>query len=327
MRLTIVSILIILNTGFFANGQNLVPNSSFEEHTGCPNNPGNIWRATPWIGVYGSIDYYNECGNELFDIPVSWGGGGYAKTGEAYSGLLVFGEITSNNREYLGIQLNDTLVNGDRYIVTFFLSMADSNWYSVKNFGAYFSESQPPANLSYILSLEPQITYSDTVFIDDKKGWTKIEGSFIAQGGETFMTIGNFDNDSETDTLFVDSGAVPNPSFPYYWTNAYYFIDDVSLTLDTTVGINELEKLKFEIYPNPAKEKLTIETEQTKEEITLWVVDVTGRVVLTSPLAPLLQERGTNSFSIDVSGFASGVYLLQLVSENSVVNKKIVIQH
>jgi hypothetical protein len=56
--------------------QNRVPNSSFEENIGCPNNSGKIWLAEPWKSVRGSCDYHHECGTNGFGVPISNAGGG-----------------------------------------------------------------------------------------------------------------------------------------------------------------------------------------------------------------------------------------------------------
>jgi hypothetical protein len=53
---------------------NLVPNSSFEQHSSCPYNVG-ISMVENWNKVQGSPDYYHECGNFEFGIPISVGGG------------------------------------------------------------------------------------------------------------------------------------------------------------------------------------------------------------------------------------------------------------
>jgi hypothetical protein len=55
--------------------QNLVPNPSFEDHSECPDGPGNIEFAYPWFKTRGSCDYFHECGIDGFGIPVSDGGG------------------------------------------------------------------------------------------------------------------------------------------------------------------------------------------------------------------------------------------------------------
>ena len=78
----------------------------------------------------------------------------------------------------------------------------------------------------------------------------KISGTFIANGGENYITIGSFKNDAETDTLFI--GGVLNFS--------YYVIDDVLVIEDTTNAISEQgNKRGVNFYPNPTKGKFRVE--------------------------------------------------------------------
>jgi len=55
-----------------------------------------------------------------------------------------------------------------------------------------------------------------------------------------------------------------------------------------------------------------------------------GQVVYVLPFDYLTAGRQSaqgDKYAIDVSGFANGVYLLQLRSDEAVVNKKIIISH
>lgn len=281
--------------------QNLVPNPSFEEHSDCPSSPGHIELAEPWTNVYGANTYFHECGTNGWSIPVNNWGGGYARTGHAYADITLWGK-TFLFRKYIGSSLIDTLIPGKRYNVEFYVSMQDSQWYAVRNIGIYFSVTQPPQNQNFLLSKEPQIKYQGTNFLTEKEGWTKIEGSFIADGGETFITIGNFDDDADTDTLFVPGGGGYDIYPVGYWDNAGYFIDDVSVTVDTTTGINEPEQRKFEIYPNPADNNLTIELLLKKgEQGRIELRNISGTFVNTSNI----QSDRTD---IDVSQLNSGIY-------------------
>ena len=183
MKWLLVWILFINHLGW---AQNLVPNPSFEEHDTCPDNGDQIWLAQPWTNVLGGIDYYHECGISEYSIPVNRGGGGYANSGQAYIGFGVWAisSFGSNAREFVGAELIDALIPGKRYTVEFYISMQDSAWYATKSMGAYLSNILPPWDLDTLFSKEPQVKYEGTEFLTEKEGWTKIEGSFIAEGGE-----------------------------------------------------------------------------------------------------------------------------------------------
>ena len=94
----------------------------------------------------------------------------------------------------------------------------------------------------------------------------------------------------------------------------------------TTLGISEINNLKSEIliYPNPATTSFTIES--TNKIQSIKVFDVMGSEILK-------QVQNDQRVTSDVSGIAKGIYFVQItvdsagsVNENSVVNKKIVVQ-
>ena len=87
----------------------------------------------------------------------------------------------------------DTWKN-EEYCVRFYLSCSDNAKYSIDAFGAYFSinpvfYTDPNYN---VLPLQPQVENPTGNFITDTANWVLISGSFIASGGEKYITIGNF---------------------------------------------------------------------------------------------------------------------------------------
>jgi hypothetical protein len=245
------------------------------------------------------------------------GGGGYANSGDAYVGIAIWAKTIQNGREFFSIKLTQPLIPGKKYNVGFYVSLMDSMWYASKNIGAYFCIDSVERHFSndFFFAVTPQIKYTGTEYLTDKEGWMKIENSFYADGGEQFMTIGNFDDDNNTDTLLVS----PVTSGGMIKTDAYYYIDDVSVELDTTVGINELDNVKFEVYPNPAKESVVIDTE-FREQTIVRLFDITGREVLTTALT-------ADKTTLDVSGFAAGVYTAVLLEgDDAVGRRKIIIE-
>jgi hypothetical protein len=198
-----------------------------------------------------------------------------------------------------------------------YVSMMDSAWYATKNIGMLITNDIPPWDLESLLDQTPQVSYEGEDFLDDKIEWVKIEGSFVANGGERYLTIGNFDDDAHTDTLFVPGGGIP-PSFSEeYWASSYYYIDGVSLIPDSIyLGNDELsiENEELSIYPNPATENLTIETRnwQGRE---LMLLDATGRVILQ-------QSLDSSSSKMNTRHLPRGVYVVVLQERGVVVGRR-----
>jgi hypothetical protein len=203
------------------------------------------------------------------------------------------------------VELTDELEAGKRYQVEFYVSLLDSVWYASKNIAVYFSAAQPPNNIDSIRSCQPQVRYEGD-FITDKEGWTRVSGCFVAQGGEKFMSIGNFDKYEDTEILFVPGGGVYRPQQPDYWNVAAYFIDDVSVMPDSITSIQEESLSGISVFPNPVRDVLHIEGERLEG---LRLYDISGREVLRSSS---LRKDG----EVDLSHLPQGVYLLELWFED-----------
>jgi len=89
---------------------------------------------------------------------------------------------------------------------------------------------------------------------------------------------------------------------------------------DCTVGIDEQnKKVLVDVYPNPASDLLNVEL-QENNDYDLTLTDLQGKVIYASTTLSMTS-------TIDVSGFADGVYLLTLQNEEQRTTLKIIIQH
>ena len=215
--------------------QNLVPNWSFEDTIQCPTTLSQINRTEYWFTpMTGTPDYFNSCCTTgIVEIPSNGFGYQFARTGNAYAGSYYGGPslVPANAREYIEVELIDSLTNGKSYDVSFYVSLANNCSMGISNVGCYLSQNAITSANQLPLPVTPQIENSIGDYLLDTLNWMKISGTFIATGGEKFLTIGNFRNDATTDSTRINQ----NGGDVYY-----YYIDDVSViqSPDTTV-INE----------------------------------------------------------------------------------------
>ena len=282
---------------------NLVPNPSFENYSICPIGGNQINYANGWFqpNTFGSsTDYFNSCSsNNQISVPNNILGNQSAKGGLAYAGIMIYWANAVNYREYLEVELSDSLLLGEGYCISFYVSLADKMMYSADKIGSYFSNSPLYYNSSSYqpILLQPQVENSSGI-LSDTSNWTLISGVYVANGGEKYMTIGNFFDDNNTSSLLVH----PNQSISY----AYYYIDEVSVVHGLcNTGINENSKGGEELvlFPNPAKEKVTI-NKRNDEKISIWSID--GRLLLADC---------TNS-SVDVSEWEEGIYIVSVIAKD-----------
>ncbi|MGC8866578.1 MAG: T9SS type A sorting domain-containing protein, partial [Bacteroidales bacterium] len=84
---------------------------------------------------------------------------------------------------------------------------------------------------------------------------------------------------------------------------------DVNCVLSCSVGIDESEKVAVLVYPNPAKDRIMIQSSHQVKEVRI-----------TSPTGKLMY-RG-NLLSVDVSKFPTGVYFIQTTTTAGTTNVK-----
>ncbi len=207
---------------------NLVTNPSFEIYTSCP--PGYINLCPPWVnpttstnGTYLTI-FFNKCSsNGCCGVPSNIFGSGYqyARTGNSYATAFFLQAIGGNVRDYSQIPLTDSLKSGHCYYVEFYVNLVNRSAYACNNIGLYISKTAPTFTPGQVIAANPQIINYSNKIISDTLNWIKVSGIYIAQGGEQYITIGNFKPDAQTDTLITHNPLAANC--------AQYNIDDVSV--------------------------------------------------------------------------------------------------
>jgi OOP family OmpA-OmpF porin len=313
--------------------QNLVPNYSFENYIACISQLDEFnGYVTDWTGqeAAGILSYCTANCSDTFPkyysagVPYNYVGFQHAHTGSAYVIMATFenGSTTDttfpysktgiyNMRNYIQAKLIDSLKVGVRYYVTFYTSLGDSSVYACSDMGAYLSDSA--LNLSgdsvkyYLI---PQVAN------DPKKqelsgtmNWMKISGSFIAKGGEKYIIIGNFKNDSLSSIRYL------GPSYSPF-TAAYYYIDDVIVSPDSSyadsisaIGELKVESEKLKVFPNPSNGVFTVESSVVSHQLSVEVYNELGQKIFS-------QFSTFNSqFSINLSNQPLGIYLYRVITE------------
>ncbi len=304
--------------------QNLIQNGNFENYTedvGTSHCVTNFSSMFNWQQIFSPDIFVKSCTFvNHYGVPSNTFGFSYPKNGNAYIGLGLL-NLPYETKEYIVQHLTNPLVAGKSYYTSFYVSKADRTIYSTKNIGAYFSISQPtvvPGD-NYVQAI-PQVE-NHSGFLTDTVGWTKIEGYFIAQGGEQYITIGNFNSNANTDT--INSGTT-NP-IPYDNGTAYYYLDSVSLydSLDYITNVKNHENdFKVNLYPNPNNGDMRIDYKlgsYARAEFKLF--DVTGKLVSKYNI---LSNEG--SLLINEQNLNNGIYFYHiLVGEKTLKTDKIVI--
>lgn len=198
---------LLLAASFSFAQKNLVTNGSFEK---SKNKSPYLSAAPPWKGL-GTVDYYRK----PFEGDSSEFKG--AHTGSCYAGM----RFQSDYKEFIWVKLNEPLKKGQSYEFEMFMRVAPWSTVTLREFGVHFSKMG--FKLSDDLTEENgRDTIDRTGLATEDGNWMKFSCTYVAQGGEKIMTIGNFGPKIKKELV--------KPHFFYFgFKEAYYFVDDISL--------------------------------------------------------------------------------------------------
>jgi len=177
----------------------------------------------------GTTDLYSACElkhyTPIVRTPVNFFGHQQPVDGISYAGFYAF--YNRDYREYMLTKLTQPLDSGKIYHINFWVSLADTAGTAVRELGVVLIDS---------LFFKPQFTHlegfdvqpiynANRTFLKDKKSWVQLSLDYTARGGEDVFILGNFKNNENTDTLFLnDTSAAEFETF-----DAYYYIDMVCI--------------------------------------------------------------------------------------------------
>ncbi len=212
--------------------QNLVPNGSFEQFYSCPgsyNYSTNGKIAPGWISPSsGTPDLFNACSLGEAGVPTNWAGKSKAHSGLGYAGIYMYIHGRgSAYREYLQAEFTSPLLAGVKYIVEFQFKLSSNSKYSVDRIGFLISDSSYQTTQDGVFSMSPTYQRINPVIYNHATGyWTRFGFTYEAKGGERFITIGNFSDDSKTRHYFISASQALEPLL---YKAAYFFVDDVKV--------------------------------------------------------------------------------------------------
>lgn len=424
----IIIILLVFHFNSLLSQINQVGNPSFEIFNSTCAPPNLIsklkyWNSIDSVKLASAGFNYNTC---YPNVPNTSVGYQWPKSGEGFIRLQAYCTTASctytASRLYPKNRLLNSLNNGVTYCVKMYVNLQNTSPYAIDALQILLADvtidtiKYCSVPLTY---LTPQITNTLGI-INDTLNWIKVENTFVANGTEKYLVIGNFKPDAAVNTAStgVSSGV---------WSE--YMIDDVSVidfnlpafagpdkninlgdsafigrppeiglectwaTGSTTIGTggglwvkptstgtfsyvvtqnicgniktdtvnvnvspglvneNELFANSISVYPQPAKDVVTISLSKYYEsKIEIKVYDLNGRMLRpstssgTAPssgfgTAPFIGS-GTNYSSntateftvqdgkvqLDTREFPNGVFVLQITNSNSqTVSKRLII--
>jgi hypothetical protein len=314
--LSILSITIGLSVTA-AYAQNLVPNPDFEQRDsdfcGIAGTSDLATSLAAWYSATsGTPDVYftdiasscwNFQPNSTYPGPIGIKGSQLPRSGSSMSGIGVYTIAGMNQREYIQIELSSPLIPTGKYLVEYYVSLADYTEFASNNLGVHLSTTAVSNGTNGVLSVNPQFT--STNVIGDTQGWVRVVDTIVANDAHSFLTIGNFENDAST---VVEAN--PTASFEPGMYGAYYFIDDVRVERviqDPTAGAGQMEIGCVKVFPNPTSGEVWVELSQEDNEVEIELIDLNGKLMWSV-------KNGLKKQMINMEGLKDGLYFVRVKS-------------
>jgi len=233
--------------------QNLVPDPGFEIYTdGNYSNTEYLGELDFWWTANATPDYHNTNhppGSNLTSLEDCPLGNGQTQCGIPFEGEAVLGIYKANDvngsKEWAGTQLSEPMVDGECYIVSFWIQnkkdnpnflMESSNW------GIYFSSTPVPSFDPNTLDFDlVSDSYLKTDELLDSNDWRYYEWAYTANFDYEFIYVGYMGNVSDA----IESAWSSSSSIGFYtWFDMVSIIpidsveiaaqDDIELCEDST---------------------------------------------------------------------------------------------
>ena len=103
------------------------------------------------------------------------------------------------------------------------------------------------------------------------------------------------------------------------WSEKQYFT--------TTARLSSANNdVPFSMYPNPAKNIVNIDfTLPVSSHVNIQLCDASGREITCDNLPNEMFDAGIHSISIDLLHFSRGIYFVQMIYEQGIINQKLII--
>jgi hypothetical protein len=216
-------------------GQNLVRNGGFESNnpvvinTWLKENPVGTQLVEGWkTPTLATPDYYNSDNSTCDGFPVA-----VARTGTG-RGAIICGMKNqlpgvTNYKEYLQGELISPLESGKEYRVSFWVTLDCASPQAATGIGAYLSQERVTQNTKERLQVKPQVISYEKITYKD--GWTLISGTFKAEGGEKYITLGSYSDTAIIELSSLGTRPMTYIASPHIGMHVYYYMDDVCVSL------------------------------------------------------------------------------------------------
>lgn len=208
--------------------QNKVPNPSFEEEDGTLRRAGQVHKSKSWVpGTGAEADLFTtEDDDDEIGAPETYKGRCKPKSGSRFAGIRAFSYRGEEPRSYISARLPEELGEGVLYCVKFHIRLSPLSKFAINKVGAYLSQKDISTTEEKSLIYDAQVMHPKKKIHKNTRLWKPVCSAYQAKGGEEYITIGTFNENSDIENEKMRKPRRYDKSQTY---DAYYFVDDVSI--------------------------------------------------------------------------------------------------
>lgn len=296
MKKIVVLLTLFASTSLVAQkeleGANIVENGSFESVDGKVRRLENFAKVVGWMNPTAAEADLFMPSNKYYEIDPQTNpyGKEKAKDGEQFAGIVAFSYNNKLPRTYLMAKLNETMLKGQKYCVNFYISLAEMSKYASNNIGAHFSRKAMESTEKITLLDEFDIISFDNPIYNATFNWDKICGTYVAKGGEKYITIGNFEtNEATKNERRRKQRGVSGQQI----IAAYYYVDNVSVKL---LGDDEVCNCESNKNRNLGSTVVYSKNDYFRDDMTLK-----EKVAASTIYFGFAQENATEASKVDLN--------------------------
>lgn len=230
------------------SSQEFLSNGNFETYDALPSSISDYDNCTGWSAMQGggTPNYLHMDADSPVQLPDNHSFGiVYPHSGKAIMGLVGY-STTTEFREYLIKQLDSPLTIGTEYELSFWITNGIKSFTpgGCNCFGVALTTQYLVQQIFSPVQAMPQFVVTDTLYTHE---WREYKFTFVADSAYSYLSLGNFFNDSQTYAATFDT---INTMYPLSSNNTYYFIDDISLKIPIVEEFVNIEAIPNIFTPN-----------------------------------------------------------------------------
>jgi hypothetical protein len=245
---------------------NLVPDPSFED-TLSVINYWTQWSLKHWKNLDSSRiwtcrSFYTSINNPNpnLRLPINQWCNQNPRSGSGIINLDFYYPTNSfGEKSITRVKLKSKLISGKVYCAKIYAVFAERySPYITDGLQLYFDNGGLDTMISihndsssYYPHIIPQISQSQGQILSDTVNWNLLMGSFVANGTEEFLTIGNFKHDSNTIKFVINPNTLNDPTASLLIDDVSVYPIDLSNWLPPTYGYSDTALIGLPNYETP----------------------------------------------------------------------------